>query len=85
MDNETPQSNPVLCMLESAAIRASVNPALAGQAVMLRNLAAVLRDNPVMAGRIDRLMVAKLREVAGMPTGKVHRMGKGYIDIPEVS
>ena len=39
----------------------------ADKAIALRNLAEVLRENPVMSSRIQRLMATKLREMPETP------------------
>lgn len=51
-------------LLDEVAVAAS-DRNLAGKAVTLQNLAAVLRDNPVMSSRIQRLLATKLS--AGTP------------------
>jgi len=68
---ETPQANPLLCCLESAAIRAGFNIVLVGQSVTLRNLAMVLREDTELCSMIEKRMVAVLRKSAeGKPTGR---------------
>jgi hypothetical protein len=61
---ETPQANPLLCCLESAAIRAGFNIVLVGQSVMLRNLAVVLREDTELCLEIERRMVKVLNSLA---------------------
>jgi hypothetical protein len=68
---ETPQANPLLCCLESAAIRAGFNTVLVGQSIMLRNLAVVLREDSAMCREIENRMVRVLNKQAeGKPTGR---------------
>jgi hypothetical protein len=68
---ETPQANPLLCCLESAAIRAGFNTVLVGQSIMLRNLAVVLREDSAMCLEIEKRMVRVLNKQAeGKPTGR---------------
>lgn len=51
-------------LLDEVAVAAS-DRNLAGKAVTLQNLAGVLRENPTMSSRIQRLLATKLR--AGTP------------------
>lgn len=50
-------------LVEFAAEQVIPQTGRADKAIALGNLAAVLRENPVMSSRIQRLMAAKLREM----------------------
>jgi hypothetical protein len=60
---ETPQANPLLCLLEETAIAADAR-GLYSKGVMLRNLAVVLREDEELCNELQRRMAHVLRELA---------------------